>query len=611
MTVRFYTHSIAKRAKGVALVDLGATKNFMNLTYAKWLKLPIKNLEKPRKLFNIDSLLNKSGNLKHYTDLEVQTGTGCTNLWFFLSDLGEHKAILGYPWFVVVQPKIDWKKGWIDSSQLPIILQAADAKKACFLPRTQNIPQPIHHDQYYISQVTIGSVTTPKTKPAVPDEYHHHAKVFSEEASHQLPKHMVWDHAIKLLPGAPTTLPGQLLPLTQSEINKASNFIKEHLARNTIQPSWSPYAANFFFVKKKDGKSQPVQDYRPLNKWTKRNRNISPLIPSVINQLARCTLFTKVDVCWGYNNIRIKPGDEWKAAFLTPEGLFEPTVMFFGLTNSPATFQMMMNTIFRPGVAAGHTSVYMDDIIIHTKRRKDETEEQHLRRHRKLVHKMLDELEANDLYLKPEKYAFEQKEIEYLGVIVGKGHLRMDPKKLKGVANYPVPRNPTNVRAFLGLCSYYHYFIPHFSQIAWPLLELMQKTETWHWNEPQHKVFEELKSKMCTTPVLKQPNFKKKFYLQTDASAYGVGAILSQEGDIPTTSALSKHQKPILHPITYYSATFIPAEQNYNIYERELLAVMKALTHWRPYLGWTKEPFTIMTDHANLQYWKSPKNLNC
>jgi len=109
MTVRFYTHLIAKRAEGVALVDSGATENFMNLTYTKWLKLPIKNLEKPRKLFNVDSLLNKSGNLKHYTDLEVQTGTGCTNLRFFLADLGEHKAILGYPWFVAVQPKIDWK----------------------------------------------------------------------------------------------------------------------------------------------------------------------------------------------------------------------------------------------------------------------------------------------------------------------------------------------------------------------------------------------------------------------------------------------------------------------------------------------------------------------
>jgi len=140
--------------------------------------------------------------------------------------------------------------------------------------------------------------------------------------------------------------------------------------------------------------------------------------------------------------------------------------MFFGLTNSPATFQMMMNTIFRSDVARGDTSVFMDDIAIHTKKWIKETHEQHLKRHRKHVHKILDKLEANDLYLKPEKCAFEQEEIEYLGVIIGKGQLCMDPKKLKGVVDYPKPQNPTDVHAFLGLCSYYQYFIPQFSEIT-------------------------------------------------------------------------------------------------------------------------------------------------
>jgi len=139
-------------------------------------------------------------------------------------------------------------------------------------------------------------------------------------------------------------------------------FVEEHLRRGTICESWSPYAANFFFVKKKDGKLRPVQDYCPINKWTKKNCNVSPLIPQTIDRLSGCTLFTKFDVRWGYNNVCIKEGDEWKAAFLTPEGLFEPTVMFFGLTNSPATFQMMMNTIFRREVAQGWLSIYMDDI---------------------------------------------------------------------------------------------------------------------------------------------------------------------------------------------------------------------------------------------------------
>jgi hypothetical protein len=180
-------------------------------------------------------------------------------------------------------------------------------------------------------------------------------------------------------------------------------FVEEHLKRGTIRESWSPYAANFFFIKKKDGKLRPVQDYRPINKWTKKNRNVSPLIPQTIDRLSGCTLFTKFDVQWGYNNVRIKEGDEWKAAFLTPEGLFEPTVMFFSLTNSPATFQMMMNTIFRTEVAQGWLSVYMDDLAIHTKPKPGETEQQHLDRHRRHTHHILDKLEENDLYLKPLK----------------------------------------------------------------------------------------------------------------------------------------------------------------------------------------------------------------
>src|SRR5205807_5824789 len=124
----------------------GATENFLNLTYTKWLWLLIKTLEQPRKLFNVDGTKNCSGELKHYTDLQVQTGGNKTTLQFFLSDLGEHKAILGFPWFAAVQPKIDWRRGWIDHTQLPIILRADNAKRAIFVPRTRNIPTPIRQD---------------------------------------------------------------------------------------------------------------------------------------------------------------------------------------------------------------------------------------------------------------------------------------------------------------------------------------------------------------------------------------------------------------------------------------------------------------------------------
>ncbi len=185
----------------------------------------------------------------------------------------------------------------------------------------------------------------------------------------------------------------------------------------------------------------------------------------------------------------------------------------------------------------------------------------------------------------------------------------MDPQKLSGVADWPVPKNPTDICSFLGFTRYYCYFVPNYSKVAHPLLDLTKKSIVWHWGEAQFRAFETLKTLMCRKPVLIQPDFECRFYLQTDASAYGIGAVLSQERgerDMP----LDKKGKPKLHPIMYYSATFTPTECNYDIYERELLAVMKALAHWRHYLGWTKHPFTILTDHANLQYWKALQNLN-
>ena len=322
----------------------------------------------------------------------------------------------------------------------------------------------------------------------------------------------------------------------------------------------------------------------------------------VINCLAGCTLFTKFDVRWGYNNIWIKEGDEWKAAFLTPEGLFEPLVMFFGLMNSLATFQMMVNTIFHPHVRYGDFSIYMDDGVIHMKCLPHETEEEHVLRHWKCVHKIFTILRQNDLYLKPEKCQFEQHEIEFLGVRVGNGTIQMDPAKVEGVKTWPTPKMPTEVRTFLSFTGYYQYFIQDYSTIAQPLLDLTKKMTTWHWGEKQEEAFHSLQYEMCHSPVLHQPDFTKQFFLQTNASVFGLGAVLSQEHE-------GGKGKPKLHPIAYYSATFTPTERNYDIYECELLAIMKALNNWQPYLGWTKHPFIILTDHANLQYWKAPQNL--
>ena len=214
MTIRFYIHLITKRAESIALLNSGATENFINLAYVKWLQLPIKQLPEPRPVLNVDGTENKSSKLKYYTDLNIRIGQNTTTLRFFLSDLGEHKVILGYPWFVVTQPRIDWKKGWIDHSQLPIVLRAPNAQKATFVPRIRNIPQPIQKERYFLCRVTVHPEQPEDVDlTKVPEEFHRHAKVFSKQKSQRLPRRMVWDHAIELLPNTPKSLAGRLLRL--------------------------------------------------------------------------------------------------------------------------------------------------------------------------------------------------------------------------------------------------------------------------------------------------------------------------------------------------------------------------------------------------------------
>ena len=196
-----------------------------------------------------------------------------------------------------------------------------------------------------------------------------------------------------------------------------------------------------------------------------------------------------------------------------PQGLFKPLIMFFSLTNLPATFQEMMNEIFRMEVAQGWLSVYMDNIAIHMKPLNRETEQQHEQQHKQLIHWILEKLKEHDLYLKPEKWKFLKREIEYLGVIVGNKVLKMNPKKLENVKNWVIPTNPTEIRKFLGFTGYYRYFIPNYSTIAWSLLHLMKKTTPWEWTDIQQLAFDCLKILMCEVPVLIQPNFNKKFFL--------------------------------------------------------------------------------------------------
>ena len=209
----------------------------MHLSYARCLKYPVHKLNEPRLLYNVNGTINKAGEICWYTDIKVQTGTQYTWMRFFLSDLGNNRIILGYPWFSAVQLNIDWRRAWIDISHLPIILRAKDAAKARFLPQRPPpiLSKPAHVDQLFLARLVFESNPSPVAPdPKIPQQYQQFTKVFSKEASHEFPPARVWDHAIELKPGAPTTLPGKIYPLSQVELKELQKFVDEHLKQGTI-----------------------------------------------------------------------------------------------------------------------------------------------------------------------------------------------------------------------------------------------------------------------------------------------------------------------------------------------------------------------------------------
>jgi hypothetical protein len=270
-----------------------------------------------------------------------------------------------------------------------------------------------------------------------------------------------------------------------------------------------------------------------------------PLIPELIDSLRQAKIFSKLDIWWGYNNVQIKDGDEFKAVIRTNRGLYKPQVMFFGLTNSPATFQQMMNEILKELVAAGNVLVYLDDILIFT---------ENLEHHQQTLHAVLQELRQHWLSLKLEKCQFETQETEYLGVMVGNGQVQMDSVKVQGVTDWPIPTTCREVQSFLGFCNFYRRFVRGFAGIARPLTELTGLAP-FEWTKRHQDSFDVLRIALTTAPILALLMNEDPYRLEADASAYTVGATLSQRQD------------GVWKPIAFMSKALSLTQQNYEIYD--------------------------------------------
>jgi hypothetical protein len=508
----------SEKQKGIEIVeegflDCGATGKFIDQNYAKIKGLKLEVLEKPIHVYNVDGTPNKRGTIRQYVDLNIEIHGKVCKERFLITGLGKQKIILGFPWLKKMNPIIDWQKGTLEWRQ-PKLGKTLSQKEEKRLRTTATITEeedieehlnstqnPIEDDDddeltLLISSITgdmddsawINSKSTTATRiqaeinqqkkvlpleEQVPKEFHEFLDVFSEEKAARFPESRPWDHKIEMkdtfVPKSFKTY--NLTPQEQIELDK---FLKENLEKGYIRPSQSPMASPFFFVDKKDGKLRPCQDYRYLNEHTVKNAYPLPLITELLDKLKGAQRFTKLDVRWEYNNVRICDGDQWKAAFKTNRGLFEPTVMFFGLCNSPATFQAMMDDIFGDMINECIIIVYMDDIFLFA------PDEITLTNNTKRV---LARLQENDLFLKPTKCEFNKIKVEYLGLVIEEGKISMDPGKLKGIRDWPAPTTVKQTRGFLGFGNFYRRFIWHFSELAKPLNDLLKKDQKFNWTD--------------------------------------------------------------------------------------------------------------------------------
>ncbi|XP_073354821.1 uncharacterized protein [Aegilops tauschii subsp. strangulata] len=334
--------------------------------------------------------------------------------------------------------------------------------------------------------------------------------------------------------------------------------VKEMLEKGLITPSTSAFSSPVLLVKKKDQTWRFCVDYRHLNTITVKKTYPMPVIDELLDELAGSKWFSKLDLRAGYHQIRLVPEDEHKTAFRTHLGHFQFRVMPYGLAYALATFQGVVDTVLKPVLRHG-VLAFMDDILIHS----EELEE-----HRQLLKRVLQLLAEKDLKAKMSKCTFSQQEISYLGHVISDKGVAIDKSKIQVVQEWPQPQNVKELRGFFGLAGYYRKFVRFFGVLSKPLTEMLKKGVIFIWTPTAEAAFSALKQALVQAPVLALPDFRKQFVVETDASATGIGAVLMQGG----------------HPVAYLSKALAPRNLGLSAYEKECLALLLAIDHWRPYL---------------------------
>jgi hypothetical protein len=358
--------------------------------------------------------------------------------------------------------------------------------------------------------------------------------------------------------------------------------LEELLKKGYIRPSVSPWGALVLFVKKKDGTLRLCIDFRKLNKVTIKNKYPLPRIDDLFDQLKDAKIFLKIDIRSGYHQVRIKDEDISKTAFRTRYGHYEFIVVPFGLSNAPVVFMCLMNGVFREYLDK-FVIVFLDEILVYSK--SEEENEHHLRM-------VLQVLREHQLYEKLSKFSFYQKQIHYLGHIISKDGIAMDPEKIESIREWSVPKNVIEVRSFMGLDSYYRRFIARFSRIAHPITSLQRKEKKFQWAEECERSFQQLKQLLTSAPILRIVDPNEDFVVCTYACKEGLGGVLSQNGFV----------------ICYDSIKLKEHEKNYATHDLDLQAIVHTLNKWRHYL--MGKIFELRIDHNGLKYLFDQPTLN-
>ena len=562
-----------------ALVDTGAAASFISLSLLK--KLPFEKLKnKENELWKPTFRTVAGDKIKikgvYEIDITLSDTDGYKHTFFILEHLDEG-CILG----------IDFL------NNLDIVISAKDRS---LLYKHEEKVKKFKLPTYPLYNIKIE----PENKfnlPEVPKEYleqvrtllYENYDLFAEKMS-ELGMATAIKHTIELETTRPINLPLRRTPEAQKL--EVRTQIDEMLAHNIIRESSSPYAAPVVLVPKKGGELRFCIDYRQLNKATVKDRYPLPRIDDTIDALHGAKIFSTLDLFSGYWQIEIEEKDKNKTAFICEYGQFEFNRMPFGLTNAPATFQRLMNRIMRP-VLYKSTLVYLDDIIVFSKSIDD-----HIK-HLATVFKLLAE---NGLKLKLKKCEFCKDKIDYLGHIVSRDGVMPNPKKIQAIVNYPEPRNSKELSSFLGLASYYRRFIRAFAEKAHPLTMLTRKNVAWEWGDAQRDAFTCIRQCLTSQPILRYPDFARKFIIYTDASGYGIGAVLAQiQG--PPHSADQKGSDEEEVVIAYSSKHLDDRQSKWSTTEKEAYAIVHAITVFKPYLYGRK--FTVFTDHKPLEWLMS------